>query len=366
MTGSNTFIIMHQTITNHDAIGNDIEKMQSLINERYGECFCYADNCFNKKVTYISRDEMLRRIEDPSTVIIYHHSVFWEEGEKILARSKCRIIFRYHNITPEVFFERYGAVHYEQCKKGREQTVRFMKNYSNSRWICASPYNAGDLCDVREGCKLICPPFNKIEDWGNTPPNDEITGRLLENPAVNLLFVSRIAPNKNITGLLDIVHNYIVNYDGKVMLRIIGKKDENLVPYNNEIEGRLKVYGIEKNVEFIGEVNDELLSTYYLASDLFISASKHEGFFVPAIEAQYFGLPVIALDSTAVPDTTGGGALILEKDVRLFSAAIHIIMKKAEYRVFLRKEGIRNFESRFTFSAVSKTFDKCLKECLGD
>ena len=36
-------VIMHQTVTKHDAIGNDIEAMYLLLKQKHN-CFVYAEN----------------------------------------------------------------------------------------------------------------------------------------------------------------------------------------------------------------------------------------------------------------------------------------------------------------------------------
>ena len=61
-----------------------------------------------------------------------------------------------------------------------------------------------------------------------------------------------------------------------------------------------------------GSVSDEALAAYYATSDVFVCASEHEGFCVPIVEAMGFGLPVVAFDAGAVPETAGTGALVVE------------------------------------------------------
>jgi len=51
---------------------------------------------------------------------------------------------------------------------------------------------------------------------------------------------------------------------------------------------------IHNRVINIHNVNDFLLSLFYMASDIFLNVSNDEGFNIPNIEAQFFGLPVIA------------------------------------------------------------------------
>ena len=60
-------IIMHETVTNHDAIGNDIELMYGILRERC-DCKVFALNQFNRNVAYIDKDEMERIVDDPKQI----------------------------------------------------------------------------------------------------------------------------------------------------------------------------------------------------------------------------------------------------------------------------------------------------------
>lgn len=357
-------ILMHQTVTNHDAIGNDIEAMYFLL-KKVADCYVYADNQFNTSVEYIGRQDLERVIRQKDCVIIYHHSVYWEDGYRILKMVKGKIIFRYHNITPEYFFEKYNAFHFEQCKLGRNQTDIFVKEFPQAVWIADSHYNAQDLVQVDETKLFVCPPFHKIEQWSQEKPDEAILKGLLENDEINLLFVGRVVPNKGHLMLLDILRIFCLNYSEKIRLRIIGKFDEALTGYNELIYQLINEYGLGDKVEFIGEINDAVLLSYYLGSDFLICTSEHEGFCVPIIEAQYLGIPVITLAECAVPETAGNNQVILDKTSSKFAAAIHLIYHNQEYYDYLSQQGRKNYDLRFTYETISQIFTKIIMKDVG-
>ena len=283
-------------------------------------------------------------------------AVFAEEGYQLLRKVKGKIIFRYHNITPAEFFKPYNEFHAFQCEAGRKQTTEFIREFKNAYWIADSSFNLEDLKDVKNDKKGICPPFNKIEIWANSKPDEGILRGLLESDEINLLFVGRVVPNKGYLKLLNILYVYALNYGKKIKLRIIGKFDEGLKKYNDEINCFINNNNLENLVEFIGEVNDSTLLSYYLGSDLLICVSEHEGFCVPIIEAQYLDLPVVALNACAVPETIGKGQLILDDDVKKFAAAIHIISQNKEYYQYLIRNAQENFLNRFSCQKISELF----------
>lgn len=358
-------ILLHQTVTQHDAIGNDIEKMQEILIGDGIESYVYAYNCLNPKIRYIDKKSMESLIEEKENLLIYHHSVYWEEGEEILDRAECKFVIRYHNITPAKYFQPYNFFHYQQCSLGREQTKRFQKKYANCIWLCDSNYNGIDLSDVSKERIHICPPLHKIDEWKECIPDATILNSLVDSEDINLLFVGRIVPNKGHLRLIEILRIYMLNYTRNIRLRIIGKFDDQIKGYNEKLVNLIKCYGLEENVEFIGEVTDSTLMSYYLGSDIFICTSEHEGFCVPILEAQNFYLPIIALKACAVTDTCGEGAVLLDDDLREYAAAIHLMYENQRFIDCYARLGKDNYESKFCYSKLKETFQRFCDEVMG-
>lgn len=350
------FLIMHQTITTHDAIGNDIENMYNIINKKF-ECRAYASNKFNKNIKYLENDEINSWINDKNTVIIYHHSVYWEEGEKIIKQFPGTVIIRYHNITPPTFFAKYNMFHTSQCKKGREQTISLAKNLKNAYWLSDSLFNTIDIQDDVSNDRIeILPPFNNIEKWAASEVNEKILSELVFSKNLNVLFVGRIAPNKGYTTLIETIRYYRNSFDNNIKLRIIGKFDEGLTEYNELLISLIQRYKLNNNIQFIGEINDSILMSYYLGSDIFLCASEHEGFCVPIIESQYFKLPIVAVNECAIPDTIGKNQLLFRRDPKLLASALYTLKSNPQWRIYLRENGILNFNKYYTYSVIKNKF----------
>lgn len=58
-------------------------------------------------------------------------------------------------------------------------------------------------------------------------------------------------------------------------------------------------------------MSDETLVSLYRHATAFLFPSLYEGFGVPAIEAMKFGCPVIASNSSALPEVLGDAAILL-------------------------------------------------------
>ncbi len=88
-----TVVQMHQTVTGHDAIGNDIEAIFKLLNAQGRRCVVFANNTLNKQVTYIEESELDSVLQEEDNIILYHHSVYWEQGFEILKRQRRKLYF---------------------------------------------------------------------------------------------------------------------------------------------------------------------------------------------------------------------------------------------------------------------------------
>ncbi|HET9223690.1 MAG TPA: glycosyltransferase, partial [Roseiflexaceae bacterium] len=79
-----------------------------------------------------------------------------------------------------------------------------------------------------------------------------------------------------------------------------------------EAEAEAATLGVVDGVIFTGQVPDAELVAHYQCTDLFVTASLHEGFCIPVIEAQACGKPVVGTAATALPETIGAGGLTFQ------------------------------------------------------
>jgi glycosyltransferase involved in cell wall biosynthesis len=148
---------------------------------------------------------------------------------------------------------------------------------------------------------------------------------MFDDDKTNFLFVGRVIPNKCFHDLIKVFAFYQRFIDRNSRLLLVGewvgfeKYHEALVRMVDDL--RLK------DVVFTGHVEDDDLAAYYQAADLFLCLSEHEGYCVPLVEAFRFGVPVMALDAGAVPETmAGAGVLIREKRIDEIALMAHAIV----------------------------------------
>jgi glycosyltransferase involved in cell wall biosynthesis len=82
--------------------------------------------------------------------------------------------------------------------------------------------------------------------------------------------------------------------------------------------------GLAQRVHWHGEVDETSLSAHYAAADLFVLPSYHEGYGMAVAEALAHGLPVVATDAGALPQTLphAAGRLVPPGDAAALRAAL--------------------------------------------
>jgi glycosyltransferase involved in cell wall biosynthesis len=118
-----------------------------------------------------------------------------------------------------------------------------------------------------------------------------------------LLYVGRLVNYKRVDFLIKAVNELRKTFPN-IILVIIGIG--NATKY---IHLAYKM-GIQNNVLILGPVEDTV--PYFEAADLFVTASLHEGFCLPVVEAQSLGIPVVAPRIGALPETVSDGGFLFE------------------------------------------------------
>jgi glycosyltransferase involved in cell wall biosynthesis len=140
--------------------------------------------------------------------------------------------------------------------------------------------------------------------WGTVPPGD---GPIL-------LYVGRMAGNKRIDTLIRMAALVQKRYPN-VRLLLVGDDQS---PAYAEVVGAahelIDALGLANNVAFTGQAPDEELVALYQSADVFVTASLHEGFCIPAIEAMACGVPIVAAAAAALPSTVGDAGLLFEPE----------------------------------------------------
>jgi glycosyltransferase involved in cell wall biosynthesis len=118
----------------------------------------------------------------------------------------------------------------------------------------------------------------------------------------------------------------------------------------------------EPGVRAVGYVPDELLPGLYAGATAFVLPSRHEGFGLTCLEAMASGVPVVASDRGALPETCGDAALLTDPDDpdAVASAVLRAVADESE-RALLRAAGLER-AAGFTWARTAVATDALLAQ----
>lgn len=126
-------------------------------------------------------------------------------------------------------------------------------------------------------------------------------------------------------------------------------------PLTNNESRFLTLNSLEDRLHSIVRPSHTLLNTLYCCAHALIFPSFSEGFGWPLIEAQACGCPVIASNSTSIPEVVGLGGLLADPN-NVLSFANHIsTLEILDERRKLIEYGFENIK-RFSFTSVAQSY----------
>jgi glycosyltransferase involved in cell wall biosynthesis len=162
-----------------------------------------------------------------------------------------------------------------------------------------------------------------------------------------VLFVSSMWPYKNTDGLLRAWAHARAEL-GDRQLAIVGPvRDEK---YRATLHNLVAELGIGGDVVFVGGVPLEETVQFYRAADVFAYPSFNETFGLPILEAMACGCPVVTSDTSAMPETAGGAAVL--SDPRDPASIARAILEAIDGRDRLCDAGLRR-AGQFTWGATA-------------
>lgn len=149
-----------------------------------------------------------------------------------------------------------------------------------------------------------------------------------------LLFVSTIEARKNVTGLLDA----FARADLPHKLVIAGAPGGGTGAAAASVE-RL---GLGSRVIFTGYIQDRtLFPPLYSAADVFVFPSWHEGFGLAVLEAMACGCPVIASNTSSLPEVGGDAPFYVDpRDIDGLARAMEQVVAGEWLRAVMREKGL--------------------------
>ena len=175
----------------------------------------------------------------------------------------------------------------------------------------------------------------------------EDKGRLMKKydlPGKFILYVGVIEERKNIAGILKIADLLIRKTDVPIIL--VGRIGYGGEKYVREMKSR-------ENILYRGFVEDDDLPLLYNLSSAFLFPSFYEGFGIPPLEAMQSGVPVVASNTSSLPEVVGDGGIMLAPDDHAgFANALEKIIGNDAFRSDLVRKGLAQ-AAKFSFKKAA-------------
>jgi glycosyltransferase involved in cell wall biosynthesis len=166
------------------------------------------------------------------------------------------------------------------------------------------------------------------------PEDDVAAFRQQQGLARFVLHVGTLQPRKNIPVLIKAM---ALLDDPEIKLVLVGGKGW----LYDDIFGQVQALGLTDRVIFTGYVPDEALPMWYNAAELLLFPSVYEGFGLPVVEAMACGTPVIASNSSSIPEAVGEAGLLFDPDdVETLVNQMTAVLTNPQLQATLRQQGL--------------------------
>jgi glycosyltransferase involved in cell wall biosynthesis len=163
------------------------------------------------------------------------------------------------------------------------------------------------------------------------------------------LAVGTIEPRKNYSLLLEAYARLLQSHPESPDLCIAGQPGWK----ESSLEARSQALGVTNRVRFLGFVPDAELAALYRHCVGFVYPSHYEGFGLPVIEALAAGAPVLASDTTSLPEVLGDAGILFDHtEVEHLASAMTTLLIDTDCRARLRANA-RIQASRFSWKEAA-------------
>ncbi len=259
------------------------------------------------------------KMRNDGDILLYHVAGASSMADFLSSRKEA-IWIDYHNITPAAFFDGWDNRTAANQHLGRVQLERLASIAELA--LADSHFNESELIDLGFSATGVLPFLFNPDNFEDS----EIDPTILHGETERWIFVGRITPNKAQHNLIRSFALYRELFNPNSELFLIGKPST--PRYFDSLAKMIDELGLGDCVFLTKGVSDKELSSYYQSADIFVSLSEHEGFCVPLLEAMHYRLPIVALASSAVPETLADAGVLIERsDPLSVAVAANLVLR---------------------------------------
>jgi glycosyltransferase involved in cell wall biosynthesis len=172
-------------------------------------------------------------------------------------------------------------------------------------------------------------------------------------PQSYLLYTGTLDPRKNLNRLIEAHAACRVEKQDFPDLAIAGVSYDEWLRSQQAI--RAKQLGVFDKIHICGVVEKDILAELNRAAHALCYPSLYEGFGLPPLEAMSAGIPVLASNSSALPEIIGDAACLVDPiNIDDIARGLNKIVFDEEYRQNLIRLGYKRIERYSWFEAAAK------------
>jgi glycosyltransferase involved in cell wall biosynthesis len=189
---------------------------------------------------------------------------------------------------------------------------------------------------------------------GADDQHDQKVRAAFDLPANYVLYLGGYDVRKNIPTLLKACAYLKESTGGDLPLVLAGRLPEKKNPRFSDVSGLIDALGLGDIARPIGWIDDADAPSLYRMARCFVYPSRYEGFGLPPLEAMACGTPVVAANSSSLPEVVGeAGFLVDPDDARGMAGAILSIYNQPDLAQSLRGKALERAR-RFTWEKTAR------------
>jgi len=350
---------------NNAGTGVYVRNIVDLIKEKYPEHEIVLFANSRKSELDLSKKSTIRRIFNGMYDIVWMQFILplrlWLKNVDVLLcpaylcpiYSPCPIIISILDMS----FMRYPEICDKLFRLYVRIVLKIVKNRVN-RILTISLFSKNEIIEIFKVCvEKIVVTYLACENISIVKINNDLLRNTYKIDSNFILFVSTLEPRKNLLVLIEAFSILKRSGNIKQKLVICGSKGW----YYEEIFTKIKEFNLQNDIIFTGYVPREYLLMLYSSADLFVYPSLYEGFGLPVLEAMACGCPVIASQTSSLPEVAGDAAILFNpNDKNELATKILEVIENIE----LRKELVRKGYNQIKKFSWNTTVEETMKVIL--
>jgi len=362
--------LVNVNLVGQDAIGQCILNQWRFFTERGDEVAIYIQHPPTGVAGPVKDDihvvDVARLIDrndahfNTSDLYVYHYPSRYALMDTMPGIERGSVVFYFHNVTPP---ELWDNARERDLLRHSLESVPYFARYADLI-VTPSGYNAAELV-TKHGCEAdrirVLPLAVQLQAFAHQPKPMDLARKYDLIDKNVLLFVGRQASNKRLDILIQALSELKARQT-HVHLLVVGDHSSNaaLRSTHEQLVDLADQLGVRDLIAFTGRVDN--LPAYYHLADVYVTASQHEGFGVPLIEAMASDTPVVASDSTAHPWVLGdAGVLVKDDDPRAYADALMDLLNNPQKLGKLVKNGRQRVQD-FSLAHYNKGWHEIVSE----